>query len=69
MAETIDYKKQVEQAQMVRLWDIFIIAPVLVFVGAKYQMPILAKIALIGIGIGTFLYNGYFFLKYKKNSK
>lgn len=68
MPETIDYKKQVEQAQMIRLWDVFFIAPVLIFIGAKYQMPALAKIVLIGIGIGTFLYNGYFFLKYRNNS-
>lgn len=65
MAEEIDYKKQVENAQMVRLWDVFFIAPVLVFTGIKYKLPILIKIALIGIGAGTFLYNGYFFLKYK----
>jgi len=65
MAEVIDYKKQIGNAQMVRLWDIFFIAPVLVFVGVKYKMPILARIALIGIGIGTFIYNGYFYLKYK----
>lgn len=67
MAETIDYKKQVENAQMVRLWDIFFIAPVLIFIGAKYNIPTLAKTALIVIGIGTFLYNGYFFIKYNNN--
>lgn len=66
MAEAIDYKKQVENAQMIRLWDVFFIAPVLVFAGIKYKLPILIKIALIGIGLGTFLYNGYFYLKYKQ---
>lgn len=66
MAQEIDYKKQVQNAQIVRLWDIFFISPVLIFVGIKYPMPVFAKIALIGIGAGTFIYNGYFFLKYNK---
>ena len=68
MASPIDYRKQVENAQMVRLWDIMFIAPVLIFVGFKYKMPLLAKIALIGIGAGTFIYNGYFYLKYKNGN-
>lgn len=67
MAESIDYKKQVQDAQMVRLWDIFFIAPALIFIGAKYDMPLAEKIILIGIGIGTLAYNGFFYLKYKNN--
>ena len=64
-ASTIDYKSDIERAQMVRLWDILFIAPILIIVGLLPSTPLWAKFLLIAIGIGTFLYNGNFYLKYK----
>lgn len=62
----IDYQSDVQKAQMIRLWDIFFISPALIIIGFLPNIPLLARIILIGIGIGTFVYNGTFYIKYKK---
>ena len=64
--KNIDYQSDIERAQMVRLWDIFFISPALIIIGFLPSTPVWAKILLIGIGVGTLLYNGNFYLKYKK---
>ena len=63
--ENIDYKSDIERAQRVRLWDIFFISPVLVIIAFLPNIHWRARITLAGIGIGTFIYNGCFYLKYK----
>lgn len=68
MAEGIDYKKQVEDAQMVRLWDVFFIAPVLIIISFLPNIPWWSRITLFGIGTGTLIYNGYFYLKYRNQN-
>lgn len=51
--------------QWIRLWDVFFIGPFLIYVGFKYEMPKPAKWTLIAIGVGTIIYNGVRFLKFK----
>jgi hypothetical protein len=53
-----------DSAQWIRLADVFLIGPVLIFIGMKYEMPKLAKAALIAIGIGTIFYNLIRFIKF-----
>ena len=43
--------------QTVRLIDILLIAPFLIFVGVYYKIPLKIKIILIAIGLLTFAYN------------
>lgn len=53
--------------QDVRLMDVFLIAPFLIFVGVKYKtLPMPVRGVLIGLGAATLFYNGYNYLKNKK---
>lgn len=51
--------------QTVRLLDVFMIGPVLIFLGLYLKIPMWARLILIGIGIGTVIFNGNNYLKYK----
>lgn len=66
MNSDINYAQDIANAQMVRLWDILGIGPILIIIGCLKSTPPLAKFALIVIGAGTIIYNGYFYFKYKK---
>jgi hypothetical protein len=57
--------KEREITQYIRLADVFVIAPILVYTGAKYykQLPNYLAIALIVIGVATFIYNGNNYLR------
>lgn len=64
-AMNINYKEDVMRAQPIRLWDVFAIGPILILMGLFINMPVIARMILIGIGAGTIIYNGSFYLKYK----
>ena len=53
-----------DDVQKVRLLDVFVVAPIMVYAGAsKSNLPIWVKTALISIGVATFIYNGNNYLK------
>ena len=52
--------------QMIRLIDVFFIAPVLIYAGTKQELPKSLRYTLIILGVATFLYNGHHFLKNSK---
>jgi hypothetical protein len=52
--------------QNVRLIDIFIISPFLIYASTLKQNPNWVRISFITLGISTFLYNGIDYL-YEKN--
>ena len=52
--------------QIVRLIDVFYVGALLIFVGSKFEMPMVIRIQLIIIGIATILYNGFRFLNQQK---
>jgi hypothetical protein len=52
--------------QKVRLIDVFVIAPFLMYVGSKKTLSDPIRIGLWTIGIATLLYNGHHFLKNMK---
>lgn len=60
--ETIN---EFQKSQTIRLVDVFIIGPLLVFVGIKYfrTLPVVLSVSLIVIGVATVLYNGNNYLK------
>ena len=62
--------KEYQKSQAVRLWDIFFIAPFLVYVGYKTKgLKDWERAGIYFIGITTLLYNGRNYLKNKKIKK
>ena len=47
-----------DKSQIIRLADVFVIAPYMVYVGRKYNRP-----AMTALGVATALYNGNNFIK------
>lgn len=63
--ETIqDAKKK----QWVRLFDIFLFAPALLYIAMKGNLNSTMKAVLVIMALGTIIYNGYFFIKYNTNT-
>ncbi len=58
-----------QKSQNIRLIDVFVIAPVLFYIGVKQDMPKWMKISLITIGLATFYYNGKNYLVNAKNDQ
>lgn len=56
-----------EYTQYVRLLDVFVIGPAIVYAGSQISTNWL-KIGLIIIGIGTIVYNGINYIRYEKVS-
>jgi hypothetical protein len=49
--------------QLVRLADVFLIGPFLIYAGTRKELPQNIRFGLIAVGIGTIAYNGYNYLK------
>ena len=67
--ETVE---EFQKSQVVRLVDVFVIAPIVVYAGVKYfkTMPKWLSLSLITIGVATAVYNCKNFLINKnKNNK
>ena len=52
--------------QDIRLIDVFMISPFLIYVGMQKSLANPIRIGLVGIGVATLLYNGYNYLKNKQ---
>ena len=52
-----------QDIQFIRVIDMFVIAPILVSYSTKKELSQDAKDILFIIGLATFAYNGYHFLK------
>lgn len=52
--------------QDVRILDVVIIAPFLIYVGMRKELPQTIRLMLIGLGLATLFYNGYNYLKNKQ---
>jgi hypothetical protein len=52
--------------QHVRLLDVFVIAPFLMYAGSRKELPNNIRLGLWAVGIGTLVYNGYNYLKNDK---
>jgi hypothetical protein len=58
--------KDISNVQNVRLFDVFVIAPLLIYTSTQKSLPFWLRITLLFLGIMTFLYNGDNYLKNKK---
>ena len=52
--------------QTIRLIDVFVIAPFLMYAGSRKELPQNIRLGLWAIGIATLIYNGNNYLKNKK---
>lgn len=55
-----------QKSQNIRLADVFLIGPFLIYVGTRKEISQPIRLGLIGIGIATILYNGSNYLKNKQ---
>jgi len=53
--------------QAVRLADVFFIGPFMIYAANKKNLSKADRATLVGLGIATILYNGYNYIKQKKN--
>jgi hypothetical protein len=54
------------KSQGVRLLDVFLLGPFMIWAGTQQRLPAWAKWGLIGAGIGTITYNAINYARIKK---
>lgn len=61
--------EEYEKSQIIRLVDVFFIAPVLMYTAYKAKdLPKSLRMIVLIIGLGTLLYNGKNYLKNRQNA-
>lgn len=66
MPETL---KDAEQKQLVRVFDVFIFSPLLLYIASRGTLTKWMRYTLVFLAVGTIIYNGYYFLKYRKEQQ
>jgi hypothetical protein len=57
---------EIEKTQAIRVWDFLAIGPIMIWFGiSSKNMPEIAKIFMIGAGLGTIFYNYQNYLRAK----
>jgi len=62
--ETVE---EVSKSQNIRLIDVFVLAPIMIYAGTFKTLPMWIRVSLIGMGVATAVYNGKNFLENKSN--
>jgi len=62
--ETVE---EVSKSQNIRLIDVFVLAPIMIYAGTHKALPMWIRVSLIGMGVATAVYNGKNFLENKSN--
>ena len=57
---------EVQKSQAIRLADVFLIAPYLLYVSSKRELSELDRNLLVGIGVATLFYNAINYIQNKK---
>ena len=60
--------EEYQKSQNIRLLDVFVIAPVLIYAGTQKSLPMWLRYSLIGIGVATAYYNGKNYMVNKKRN-
>jgi len=60
---------EVKKAQYVRLLDVGVFGPLMIYTALGKTPPPIVKNAMVLIGIGTIVYNGYNYLEQQKALK
>ena len=66
MAETIDERLSSKRYQFVRLIDVFVLAPTMVYASTFKNLPDYIRIILLVSGIATLVFNGINYVDIKK---
>jgi hypothetical protein len=59
--------KEILNKQQVRLLDVFLVAPFLIYTSTLKGNPSWVRLSLLVLGVATLLYNGSNYLKEEKN--
>ena len=59
--------EEIKKSQVVRLWDVFGLGPIMIYIGTTNKLPAWQKLLLMGAGYGTIYYNGKNYLANRKN--
>lgn len=54
------------KTQTIRLLDVFVFGPVIIYAGTQRTLPGWLRAALVVIGTGTIVYNGINYMTHKK---
>jgi hypothetical protein len=65
--ETQETVTEVSKSQNVRLADVFILAPIMIYVGTFKALPMWLRVSMIGMGVATAVYNGKNFIENRSN--
>tara|TARA_Y100001938_G_scaffold127128_1_gene179703 strand:- start:317 stop:544 length:228 start_codon:yes stop_codon:yes gene_type:complete len=57
---------EIQKSQRVRVIDVFLIAPILIYAGNQKTLPKWLRYSLYGIGVATAYYNAKNYLKNKE---
>jgi hypothetical protein len=57
------------KAQPVRLLDVFVFGPMMVYGGTKVQGPQWLRWGLVGLGVGTSLYNAHNYMEVERRQR
>lgn len=66
MAETIDERLSSQRYQFVRLIDVFVLAPTMVYASTFKSLPDYIRLILLVSGIATLVFNGINYMDIKK---
>ena len=66
MAETIDERLSYKRYQFVRLIDVFVLAPTMVYASTFKSLPNYIRLILLVSGIATLVFNGINYVDIKK---
>ena len=65
--ETTDERLQSDRYQAVRLIDVFVLAPAMIYASTFTQMPDYVRLILFVSGVATLVFNGQNYLEIEKN--
>lgn len=66
MAETINQRLSSQRYQFVRLIDVFVLAPTMVYASTFKSLPDYIRLILLVSGIATLVFNGINYMDIKK---
>ena len=66
MAETIDQRLKSDRYQQIRLVDVFVLAPAMIYASTFKQIPDYVRLILFVSGICTLIFNGNNYLDIEK---
>ena len=68
MSNRISSITEYEKSQLIRLVDVFVLAPYLIYAANRFPMPKIHKQIITTIGVATLIYNGNNYLKNEREN-